>query len=232
VKAVVFDFDGLILDTEGALIESWSRIFSEHGAPFEPELLHPLIGTTDIRFDVLSELERRLGHPVNREQLRRRQRGYVWAHIDTLTPLPGVLERLAEAEELGLRIGLATSSSYAWAEGHLHRLGLLPRFHALACRDDVARTKPDPALYLLATERLGIDPGEALAFEDSAHGITAARAAGLHVVAVPHQHTAHMDLSHASQRIVGLDRVTLRELRCSLTWPTPKESTLSTTSRG
>ena len=99
--------------------------------------------------------------------------------------MPGVLDYLRDAHRLGLKVGLASSSSCAWVEGHLVRLGLREYFDCVRARDDVSITKPDPALFLSAVETLGVQPCEAIAFEDSRNGLIAARRAGLHCVAVP-----------------------------------------------
>ena len=100
-------------------------------------------------------------------------------------PREGVTELIAEAKEAGLALAVASSSTFAWVNGHLDRLGLLSSFDALCTRDDVEETKPNPALYQLAVERLGVEPQEAFAIEDSPNGVTAAKAAGLRCVAAP-----------------------------------------------
>jgi len=126
--------------------------------------------------------------------------------------LPGVVAALDEARRLGLRLGMASSSSRAWVSGHLTRLGLLDYFEVLRCAEDVEAVKPDPALYRAALEGLGLAPHEAIAIEDSAHGVLAAKRAGLYCVAVPNVVTRGLDFSQADRVLKSLDEVPLAEL--------------------
>jgi HAD superfamily hydrolase (TIGR01509 family) len=126
--------------------------------------------------------------------------------------LPGVLQHIEEARTLGLKLGVASSSTTDWVKGHLARLGILDRFHCLRCRDDVANAKPAPDLYLAVLECLGVTAAEAFAIEDSPHGITAAKQAGLRCVAIPNTITAGLDLSRADVVLGTLSEVTLSEL--------------------
>jgi beta-phosphoglucomutase-like phosphatase (HAD superfamily) len=123
-----------------------------------------------------------------------------------------VREYVADAKRLGLRLAVASSSSRAWVLGHLERLHLHAEWDAVRTRDDVARTKPAPDLYLAAVEALGVAPREAVAFEDSMNGIAAAKDAGLWCVAVPNALTAGMDLSRADVRLHSLAETPLEEL--------------------
>jgi len=128
-------------------------------------------------------------------------------------PLPGVERCLDEADVLGFGLAIASSSDRGWVEGHLARLGLLARFHRIVCRGDVARVKPAPDLYLAAVAALGGAPGDALAIEDSANGITAAKRAGLVCVAVPTDVTRGLALDHADLRLASLEEgLPLRDL--------------------
>jgi HAD superfamily hydrolase (TIGR01509 family) len=126
--------------------------------------------------------------------------------------LPCVLDYVADARRLGLRPGVASSSSRDWVAGHLERMGLLARFDALACRGDVPRTKPDPGLHLRVLEALEVRPEEAIALEDSPNGIAAAKAAGLFCVAVPNDLTRGLTLSGADLRLGSLAELPLPQL--------------------
>jgi HAD superfamily hydrolase (TIGR01509 family) len=125
--------------------------------------------------------------------------------------LPGVHDWLDDARRLGLPIGVASSSEVDWVAAHLERLGLLDRFACLTCFDGALRGKPAPDLYLAACESLGVAPADALAVEDSGNGITAARAAGMRCVAVPHDLTREHDLSGADLVVASLADLTLEE---------------------
>jgi HAD superfamily hydrolase (TIGR01509 family) len=206
LEAVVFDFDGLVLDTELPLFEAWRLTFVHHGVePIGLEQWCVSLGRHDadpLRLDPLAILEDALGHPVDRptvEAARRRRRNEL---IDAEDVLPGVERLLDEAEASGLPTAIASSSPPDWIETHLGARGLLDRFDAISCAGEGAPGKPDPATYLTACARLGVDPRCSLALEDSPNGVTAAKAAGLHCIAVPGAIGAHLDLSHAD-RVVG-----------------------------
>lgn len=126
--------------------------------------------------------------------------------------LPGVERYLEEARRLGLKTAIASSSSRDWVLEHLRRFELEDRFEAVVCREDVERTKPDPALYCVALQRLSADPNDAIALEDSSNGIRAAKAAGIYCVAVPNAMTSSMDLSSADLRLDCLESLPLSEL--------------------
>lgn len=204
IRALVFDFDGLILETEEPDFESWRELYAEHGAELRLDQWLPLIGTTDIQFDLYGELERQLGRPLEREAIRAERRRRYLAMVADRAILPGVELYLSEARRLGLGLAVASSGTREWVRGHLERLGLLARFDTVVCREDVARSKPDPAAYLTAITRLGVAATAAIAFEDSLNGVTAAKRAGLFCVAVPNAITRHLVLDGADVRLESL----------------------------
>jgi HAD superfamily hydrolase (TIGR01509 family) len=126
--------------------------------------------------------------------------------------LPGIVQYIDEARSLGLRLGVASSSTSEWVKGHLGRLGILERFECVRCRDDVVNAKPAPDLYLAVLECLGVAASDAFAIEDSPNGVTAAKQAGLRCVAVPNSITLGLDLSHADVLLRSLSEVTLAQL--------------------
>ena len=212
INAVVFDFDGVILDTETADYQTWRDLFRSYGAELELAVWARFIGWGTSRFDVFQHLEEQIGYGVDREVLRvERRRRYVEI-VHSGPVMPGVLDYINEAKDMGLALGIASSSNREWVEGHLERLGIRRLFEVVRCSNDVEEVKPHPALYQTAVELLGADPGEALAIEDSAHGVTAAKAAGLHCLVVPNSVTAHMDLGHADFRVGSLAEVALGEI--------------------
>ncbi len=212
IKALVFDFDGLILETEQPLYQSWLELYQANGLEFPLEQWVLNIGTADEPFDPHAALESLPGWSVekNHELSRRLQRELEL--IETQPPRPGVLDYLKDARRLGLKVGLASSSSCKWVMGHLERLGLLGYFDCVQARDDVSRTKPDPELFVSALEVLEVQPQEAIAFEDSPNGILAARRAGLHCVAVPSALTRSLDTSLADLVVNSLADMHLEEL--------------------
>jgi HAD superfamily hydrolase (TIGR01509 family) len=213
MKALIFDFDGLILDTELPDFQSWQRVYRAYGVELPLEKWATIVGgTAESDFDPNHYLEELIGRQVDREQIwidRRKD------YLDTLEQqplLPGVIDYLDDAAKLGLKLAVASSSPQNWVEGHLTRLGLLDRFSLVVTADDVEKTKPDPALFLLVAERLGVQPADVLVFEDSRNGVLAANRAGMVVVAVPNALTAHMDFGSVDLRLESLNELSLDQL--------------------
>jgi HAD superfamily hydrolase (TIGR01509 family) len=204
INAVVFDFDGLILDTELPIYRAWYELFERHGAPpLSIDEWAAEIGT--IRgLDLPGLLVERATRPVDLDEAD------VWrrAHRDLLLAeqqaRPGVEEWVAEAEATGRGVAIASSSEAEWVLPLLERIGLHTRFPYVVNAGGELRPKPAPDVYLEACARLGVAPADALAVEDSPHGIAAAKAAGLRCVAVPHELTETLDLSAADLRLVSL----------------------------
>lgn len=212
IKALIFDFDGLILDTEGPIFQSWQELYQSFGGQLTFEGWSTIIGTISNEYDHFDELEAQIGHPVDRVSLspvRRRRELELIAQQPTR---PGVENLLREARQRDLKIGLASSSPCAWVEGHLQRLGLIDYFDCLKARDDVSQVKPDPQLYLDVLAELEVRAEEAIVIEDSPIGVTAAKRAGLYCVAVPNDLTRQMTLDHADRQLVTLEGITLQEL--------------------
>jgi len=215
MRLVVFDFDGLILDTEVPVYDVWQAIYAEHGHTLDFARWAECIGTADT-FDPCAHLESLLGRRVDAEALVRLHRARTDALIAAQPILPGVRECVDEARRLGVRLGVASSSSRRWVEGHLTRLGLREHFEVVRCADDVARVKPDPALYLAVLEATGVAAHLAVALEDSPNGVRAAKRAGLACIAVPNPLTARLDLAEADLRLTSLADVPLADLLAHL----------------
>lgn len=218
INALIFDFDGLIVDTESTDYAAWQQTFADYGATFPRDVWDQIIGT-HWPFDPLDLLAEQIGQVVDKTAVTA-QRLQIEAELLAAQPiLPGVLETLTQARELGLKIGLASSSKHAWVDPHLERLGLADWFEVVCCSDDVdGRTKPDAAVYQAAIEGLGIRAHNALALEDSPNGALAARRAGLACVVIPNNMTAHLDFSAAAphMRLDSLADLTLVQLLAEL----------------
>lgn len=210
-RALVFDFDGLILETERPDFQSWRDVYREHGLDLSMDVWSDVIGRGPEHFDPYQALVEKLGHDLDREEVLNRRKARHLEMIAELEVLPGVREALAEARRLGLALGVASSSSHRWVDGHLQRLGL-EGFTCVRCRDDVPHAKPSPDLYLAVCACLGVEPSSAIALEDSAHGIAAAKAAGLRCVAIPNPMTAGLDLSAADLRLSSLADLSVADL--------------------
>ena len=210
-RAIVFDFDGLILDTEEPIYRSWLEVYEAHGEALPFERWVQTVGSTTAEFHPQHHLEERLGRPLTQEVIERRI-GRRTEMILAQQLLPGILQHVDAAKSLGLKLGVASSSTRDWVSGHLDRLGILGRFDCVRCRDDVARAKPAPDLYIAVLDCLGVSPAEALALEDSPNGVIAAKRTGMRCVAIPNSITAQLDLSAADIVLPSLSEVTLPEL--------------------
>lgn len=217
LKAVVFDFDGLIVDTETPIFQALAQLYDRHGQVLEREFWATVIGRGEDYFDPLDELERRVGRALDREALLADERAVRTELLNLQPVLPGVLEWRAEAQAGGLRQGVASSSSRAWVLGHLERLGLAEGWACIRCGDEVAAAKPAPDLYWAVLDCLGVEPHEAIAVEDSSPGVASARAAGLRCVAVPSAMTAGTDLSQADLVLSSLAEMSLAQVQERLT---------------
>jgi HAD superfamily hydrolase (TIGR01509 family) len=209
ILAFIFDFDGLILDTETALIDAYADVHAAHGVPFDREHFLRSVGHADYSFDPWHAFEKWADRAAL--EIERRSRNRERDHL--LPLLPGVAALLDAARDAELKVGLASNSGHAHVETHLARLGLLDRFEFLACREDAASPKPEPDLYKLVLTRFGLRGSEAVAFEDSHTGSLAAKRAGLWVVAAPNSSTAHHDFSPANLRVASLAEVKLPDLK-------------------
>lgn len=209
--AVVFDFDGLILDTETSAFVTMRSAFAEHGLELQLEAFSELLGRADNR-PWVEWLEEELGAPIDREAVHARRVAAHHALVAEQGVLPGVVDVLDQADALGIPALVASSSPRWWIDEHLERLGLLDRFVASFTREDVARAKPWPDLYLAAVASVGVEPARAVAFEDSYNGSLAADAAGLFCVAVPSEMTGHQDFSHCDLVVASLRDVDLADL--------------------
>jgi HAD superfamily hydrolase (TIGR01509 family) len=212
IRALIFDFDGLVLDTETPEYQSYQEIYRSLGFELPLERWALGIGTTDAAYDPLDDLEALLVGELDRSGLQALQKQRNAELIATQPVRPGVVEYLHGARRLGLKTGMASSSPCSWITGHLSRLGLLGYFDCLQGRDDVYRSKPDPELYLNVLDKLGVSNSEAIVFEDSPNGILAARRAGIFTVAVPNQITRRLPLDGANLHLSSLADLPLEKL--------------------
>jgi putative hydrolase of the HAD superfamily len=212
LRAIVFDFDGLVLDTESSCYASWRAVFRERGTDYALSEYQLIVGTHNGEPDPVRLLAARTGRTLDPGELETRRHAHERALNADLAPLPGVVPLLDGARAAAIRLAIASSSSIGWVEGHLIRLGLRDRFQAVVCRNETLRAKPEPDLYLEALRRLDVSAGEALALEDSHHGSIAARRAGLRCIAVPGPMTRTQDFAHVDRRLESLAEVDFAEL--------------------
>jgi HAD superfamily hydrolase (TIGR01509 family) len=197
IRAFLFDFDGLIIDTEVPSRAGWEHVYRELGYELPREKWALMVGTIG-GWDPMAYLEELAGGPVDRELVTERRRAHEFALIDAEELLPGIADYLAEAERRGIKRAIVSSSSRGWIDKHLARLEREVGWDAIVTADhDEARAKPRPDLYLEALDLLGVEAAEAVAFEDSPNGARAAQAAGIFCVAVPNEVTRPLGLEHA-----------------------------------
>ena len=203
VRAFLFDFDGLILDTELASRAGWELLYREHGHELPADLWATLVGTTHAPWDPMAHLEELVGEPLEREALNERRYAHEIALIEAEELRPGIAEYLAAARRHGLKRAIVSSSTRRWVDMHLERLEEATGWDAICTADrDPARVKPAPALYLEALEQLGVRADEAVAFEDSPNGVLAAKAAAVFCIAIPNEVTRDLGLAEAGADIV------------------------------
>jgi len=212
IRAIIFDFDGLILETEEPIFRSWQELYRTFGCELTLADWAHTIGIASSNIDPYGDLERRLGRPLDRDSLEAQRLRREMELIGRQPVLPGVREYLEDAGCLGLKVGLASSSSCAWVTGHLARFGLLDYFDSIKAFDDVRRSKPDPEVYLVSLQALQVRPEQAVVFEDSANGILAARRAGIFCVAVPSALTRRLPLGRPDLRLDSLAEIPLAAL--------------------
>ena len=202
MEAVVFDFDGLILDTEMPSFVSWREVFEHYGCELTEEEHVSTLGTN---FDRIELLRSRAGERLTSDdEARARKQQRHQELLADIEPLPGVMAWLDEADAMGIPMAIASSSPADWVLTLLDRFDLTRRFAAVVCCGDDLPRKPEPDAYLAACRQLDAAPGRSVAVEDSANGVAAAKAAGLHCVAVPNALTRGLDLSAADVQLVSL----------------------------
>ncbi|WP_438431448.1 HAD family hydrolase [Gorillibacterium sp. sgz500922] len=219
LKAIIFDFDGTIIDTETAWYLAFRDSYREHGVDLSVELYSGCIGTSLHTFNPYEYLNTHHNLGIDSEELRRKVRARHAELMKEEQIRPGVREYLEGAKAAGLKVGLASSSDREWVERHLRQLGILEYFDCIRTANDVEKVKPDPALYLQALEGLGVTAKEAVAVEDSPNGMRAACAAGIDCVVTPNRITGLLEFEESRWRVDDLSRLDFAELVKAMTEP-------------
>ena len=201
VRAFLFDFDGLILDTETASRDGWAWLYREHGHELPPEKWALMVGTVD-GWDIWGHLEELAG-PLDRERENERRVAHELSLLELEELRPGIAEYIEAADRHGIKRAIVSSASRRWIDEHLERLERAYGWSAIVTADhDPARAKPNPLLYREALELLEVPPGDAVAFEDSPNGARAAQEAGIFVVGIPNAVTADLGLHEHADLVV------------------------------
>jgi putative hydrolase of the HAD superfamily len=213
MRALIFDFDGLIVDTESAIYEAWRELYLSQGHDLPLPTYVQCVGSVFGHYDPMAALESLTGKAVDWATLLPVKDARIRAGQEGLDTLPGIRELLAEARAAGIPSVVASSSHRTHVCGWLDRTGVRPHFEFVRSRDDVARAKPFPDLFLAAAEGLALRPEETLVLEDSANGLRASLAAGAPCVIVPSPVTAGSDFTGAAAVLPTLAGITLSDLR-------------------
>ena len=212
IQGMFFDFDGIILETEGPIFQSLQEIYNSFGYELTLNDWAKVIGLSPKEHDQFCDLEALASDGFDRANLEIRFARREQELILEQDILPGIEDYINAAKERSLKLAIVSSSSREWVHGHLERLGLLSYFDITCCADDVMHAKPDPALYVLALEKLNLYPHQVIVLEDSPNGVLAAKRAELFCVAVPTEMTKQLSLDMADLKINSLADVPLDEL--------------------
>lgn len=213
MRALIFDFDGLIVDTESAIYVAWRELYLSQGHDLPLPTYVQCVGSVFGHYDPMAALEELTGGPVDWETLLPIKDARIRAGQVGLDTLPGIRELLTEARGAGIPCVVASSSQRSHVGGWLDRTGIRHHFDFVRSRDDVARAKPFPDLFLSAAAGLNLNPEETLVLEDSSNGLRASIAAGAPCLIVPSPVTTGSDFTGASAILPTLRGVSVEHLR-------------------
>lgn len=194
-RAILFDFDGTIVDTDTPDFRAWAAEFERHGLVLDPAWWLRHLGAQGDGTICVERIVRELGHEIDRAAVMSRHDSALDDLVRAEPARPGVRDLLEASARSGMTNAVVSSASRHWVSRQLQRLGLTGFFSLLVTREDSERHKPDPAPYLLAEQRLGLGSGAAFAVEDSLVGLRSAEGAGVPCLYVPP--TMASDAAHA-----------------------------------
>ncbi len=212
LKGLIFDFDGLIIDTESPRYHAWQEIYNSHGFTFSLENYSRTIGSSNTAYDPVCELRKLIPDAGEVSRLVQLQQHREMELLQEQQILPGVKELLEKAKSRLLKLAIASSSDRAWVAGNLSRLSIIDFFDAVWTEDEVENVKPSPELYLKAAESIDLKTDEIIAFEDSPNGIRAAKSAGIFTICVPNPITKILDVSAADLILASMLDFKLNDL--------------------
>ena len=199
---MLFDFDGVLVDTEWAIYQAWRRTFEAHGHALPLAAYARCIGSDFATWSPKTHLEELTGLGFDWHDLDARRQQDIRCALTHEGPMPGVVMVLEKLTTAAVPLGVVSSSSHHWVDGWLAKLGLAGHFKTVVCRGDAPQIKPAPDLFLEAARRLGVEPSACLVIEDSRNGLISAHAAGMPVWVVPNRVTVGLDFT-AAARVFG-----------------------------
>ena len=206
VQAILFDLDGLMVDSEPHSLASWQAVMARRGVTLEPSVLDGILGQRLI--DTARLFVERYNLSDAPEQLGREKGSYQIAHLNgQVKPMPGLSVLLDDVKHRGVRTAVASSGARAYVQAVLDEIHLQHQFETLVTAEDVTHGKPAPDVFLLAARAVDVPPELCLVLEDAPSGIQAAKAAGMRCIAIPHQYTRGLDLSAADWILSSLAAV-------------------------
>ncbi len=206
-SAVLFDFDGVLVDTEWAIYQAWLRTFQAHGHDLPLDIYTHCIGSDFATWSPKTHLEDLSGLAFDWHDLDARRQTEIMAELENAGPMHGVIDLLEILNAQKIPCAVVSSSSHHWVDGWLEKLDLTRYFQTVVCRGDAPRIKPAPDLYLEGAKRLNLAPADCLVIEDSLNGVKSAIAAGMPVWAVPNRVTDCLDFSGANQVFTSMEKL-------------------------
>ena len=203
-RGIIFDFDGVIVDTEWAIYQSWVHLYAREGQEISIETYSPCLGAGYSHWNPAEHLEKLTGRTYDWDKETSARQTMLEADLERSGLMPGVRELMDYCHARGVGMTVASSSSRRWVSGWLNKLGIEDEFRGVFCRTDGYPVKPNPALFLAAQNCLNLPAHECLVIEDSENGVRSAYNAGIPCAAVPNRMTAHADFSLASARFANL----------------------------
>lgn len=211
LKAVIFDMDGVIVDSEPAHVKSERQLFAPYGIALSDEELQSYMGRSS--WFLLEDIIRKYGIDAKAERLYpEHKKNLLQLYRETVEPIPGALELIGELKKKGVDLALASSSDRDLVLSVVEKFQLTSIFNVLVSGDEVERVKPHPDIFLKVVDRLGCSPRECVVIEDSQAGVQASNSAGVPCVGFRSPHSQTQDLSEASMVIDDLRTMNYRLL--------------------
>ena len=211
---IIFDFDGVLVDTEWAIYQSWVELYAREGQQISITTYAPCLGAGYSHWDPAAHLEKLTGKRYDWEKETPVRQARLEADLERMGLMDGAAELLDWCRSQGIGLTVASSSSRRWVQGWLEKLGIYHVFDGVFTRTDGYAVKPDPALFLAAQQCLGLEKDDCLIIEDSENGTIAAQNAAIPCVAIPNRMTESSDFSRAAYHCASL-RQLLDSLRAA-----------------